>query len=210
MARILITSGPTREYLDPVRYVTNASSGRMGAALAAAALGRGHDVVIVTGPVHIAYPAAARVVPVVSTQEMLQASATEYESCDGLIAAAAPSDYRPRDVAAKKIAKTGQPLQLQLIETPDIVATLAKERRNEQWVVGFALETHDQYPRAVAKLAKKRCDLLVLNGPGAIDATTNQVDVLDTSGQIVESLAGDKPAVAEDIVRVIQSRLILR
>ncbi|MGM0486942.1 MAG: phosphopantothenoylcysteine decarboxylase [Planctomycetota bacterium] len=208
MARILITSGPTREYIDPVRYITNASSGRMGAALAAAALAWGDEAVIVSGPVHIAYPDAARVISVVSTQEMLQASAVEYESCDGLIAAAAPSDYRPQQLATKKISKTGQPLRLQLIETPDIVATLAKDKRNEQWVVGFALETNDQYPRAMAKLKKKRCDLLVLNGPRAIDATTNHVDILQANGRIVESLEGAKPAVAEGILRVIHSRLI--
>ncbi|MFW6169590.1 MAG: phosphopantothenoylcysteine decarboxylase [Planctomycetota bacterium] len=208
MARILITAGPTREYIDPVRYITNASSGRMGAALAAAALGRGHEPVIVSGPVHITYPAAARIVPVVSTQEMLEASAVEYETCDGLIAAAAPSDYRPHRVAARKMSKTGQPVQLQLIETPDIVATLAKDRRNGQWVVGFALETHDQFARAMAKLKKKHCDLLVLNDPRAIDAPTNQVDILEAGGQIVESLEGAKSVVAEGIFRVIQSRLI--
>ena len=128
MARILITSGPTRQYIDPVRYLTNASSGRMGKALAEAALALGHDVVIVSGPVEVDYPAAARVVPVVSTEEMLAAAAREFEHCDGLIGAAAPCDYRPVRVESHKIAKTGQPIDLHLVETDDVVATLGAER----------------------------------------------------------------------------------
>src|SRR5689334_15998371 len=114
LARILITSGPTRQYLDPVRYLTNASSGRMGAALAEAALASGHEVVIVSGPVDVAYPQAARVERVVSTEEMLVAARREFPSCDGLIGVAAPCDYRPVMVAASKIAKTGTPLELHL------------------------------------------------------------------------------------------------
>ena len=96
MARILITSGPTREYLDPVRYLSNASSGRMGAALAVAALAAGHEVVIVSGPVEVQYPEAAEVVPVVSTREMLDACREQFTRCDGLIATAAPCDYGRR------------------------------------------------------------------------------------------------------------------
>src|SRR3972149_1654011 len=100
MARILITSGPTRQYLDPVRYLTNASGGRMGKALAEAALALGHEVVVVTGPVEIDYPAQVHVVPVVSTEDMLAAASREFDRCDGLIGAAAPRDYRPGRAAA--------------------------------------------------------------------------------------------------------------
>ncbi len=106
MARILITSGPTREYLDPVRYLSNGSSGRMGCALAGAALADGHDVTIVSGPVSVVYPERARVVPVVTTEELLAACRVEFPKCDGLIAAAAPCDYRPENVASNKIRKT--------------------------------------------------------------------------------------------------------
>src|SRR5688572_22327692 len=119
MARILITSGPTRQYLDPVRYLTNASSGRMGAALATAALALGHSVTIISGPVEVAYPADAKVIGVLSTEEMLEASRTAFELCDGLIGAAAPCDYRPERVEPHKIAKTGEPLLLRLLETED-------------------------------------------------------------------------------------------
>src|SRR5687767_13948647 len=110
MARILITSGPTRQYLDPVRYLTNASSGRMGAALAESALAAGHEVIIVSGPVETAYPPAARVVPVVTTDDMMEACRREFPACDGLIGVAAPCDYKPRQVSEQKIAKTGEPL----------------------------------------------------------------------------------------------------
>ena len=128
MARILLTSGPTRQYLDPVRYLSNGSSGRMGKALAEAALEAGHEVVIVSGPVEVRYPQAARVLPVISTEEMLEACLSVFPECDGLIAAAAPCDYRPKVVASEKIRKTGGTLDVQFVETPDIVARLGRSQ----------------------------------------------------------------------------------
>ena len=207
MARILITSGPTRQYLDPVRYLTNASSGRMGRALAAAALAAGHQVTIVSGPVEVAYPDGARVIPVVSTEEMLAECRAVFPHCDGVIGVAAPCDYRPTKIAAGKIAKTGEPLLLQLIETPDVVATLGSEKQG-QWLVGFALETDDSRLRAVTKLEKKHCDLMVLNGPEAMNALTTRVELIDPSGAVVAALAGTKEEVAAGIFRAIQTRLI--
>lgn len=208
VARILITSGPTRQYLDPVRYLTNASSGRMGCALAEAALASGHHVVIVSGPVQIQYPARAEVVPVVSTEEMLEACRCLFANCDGMIGVAAPCDYRPVHVEKDKIHKTGQPLELHLIETPDVVATLGTEKTSQQWVVGFALETTDHRLRALAKAEKKSCDLMVLNGPEAMDALHTRVEVLDRRGAVVESFTGSKEEVACGIFHVIEKRLI--
>lgn len=208
MSHILITSGPTRQYLDPVRYLTNASSGRMGAALAEAALALGHEVTIVSGPVEIQYPAAARVVPVVSTESMLEICRQHFAQCDGLIGAAAPCDYRPVRVEENKIAKTGQPLLLELIETPDVVATLAAEKQPHQWVVGFALETEDHRFRALAKLERKSCDLIVLNGPEAINSAENRVEVIDRQGQIVGQLAGLKADVARGILEIVHQQLL--
>lgn len=211
MARILFTSGPTRQYLDPVRYLTNASSGRMGLALVEAALAGGHEAVVVSGPVEITYPAAARVIPVLTTDEMLAAARAEFPQCDGLIGVAAPCDYKPTKVEDHKIAKTGEPLTLQLIETPDIVATLGNECRQQsspQWVVGFALETDDRHFRAVTKLQKKSCDLIVLNGPEAMNALTNDVEILDRTGAVVAKFQGSKNDVARGIFGEIQSRLI--
>jgi phosphopantothenoylcysteine decarboxylase/phosphopantothenate--cysteine ligase len=209
LARILITSGPTRQFIDPVRYLTNASSGRMGKALAEAALALGHEVVIVSGPVEVEYPPSAIVVPVVSTEEMLTAAGREFETCDGLIGAAAPSDYRPMRVESHKIAKTGQPIDLHLIETDDVVATLGS-KKGRRWVVGFALETEDHRLRALAKLERKFCDLMVSNGPEAISSTDNQVEVITLGGEVIASIAGSKEDVATQILSIINERLINR
>jgi phosphopantothenoylcysteine decarboxylase / phosphopantothenate---cysteine ligase len=207
MSRILITSGPTREYLDPVRYLTNGSSGQMGAALAAAAIEAGHEALVVSGPVEVKYPAAAEVVKVASTEEMLAACRKIFPNCDGLIAAAAPCDYRPIAVAVQKIRKTGQPLHLELVETPDVLATLAAEKKL-QWLVAFALETDDQRRRALEKLARKNCDLVVLNGPQAIEAAETQVEILGRDGRVLGRFSGSKSEAARKIFAVIQQQLI--
>jgi len=206
MARILITSGPTRQYLDPVRYLTNASSGRMGQALADAALAGGHQVVIVSGPVEVEYPAAAEVMRVITTEEMLAACRGVFPDCDGAIGVAAPCDYRPEQVAPGKIAKTGQPLLLRLVETPDILAALGEEK-GRRWLVGFALETDDQHRRALEKLHKKQCDLIVLNDPSAMHAAETQVEIMDATGRVVAACSGSKASVAAKIVEVIGQRL---
>ena len=154
MSRILITSGPTRQYLDPVRYLSNASSGRMGAALAAAAVEAGHQVVVVSGPVAVPYPPGVELVPVVSTQEMLDACQKLFPGCDGVIAAAAPCDYQPAAVAPQKIHKSGSVLRLELVETPDVLASLA-DLKGRRWIAGFALETEEPRARAMQKLAQE-------------------------------------------------------
>ncbi len=209
LARILITSGPTRQFIDPVRYLTNASSGRMGRALAEAALALRHEVVIVSGPVEVEYPKAAAMVPVVSTEDMLAASAREFEKCDGLIGAAAPCDYRPMRVESHKIAKTGQPIDLHLVETDDVVATLGA-KKGQRWVVGFALETEDHRLRALAKLERKFCDLMISNGQQAIGSPDNQVEILTSAGDVLASIEGSKEDVATRILAIINDRLINR
>jgi phosphopantothenoylcysteine decarboxylase/phosphopantothenate--cysteine ligase len=207
MAHILITSGPTRQYLDPVRYLTNASSGRMGAALAEAALSAGHQVTVVSGPVEVAYPTGVEVTRVVSTEEMLAAALAVFPRCDGLIAVAAPCDYRPAAVSPHKIRKSGNGLRLELVETPDIVAALAAEK-TRQWLVAFALETEDRHLRAVRKLEAKSCDLIAVNGPAAIHAADTQVEILGKEGRVLASFSGPKHAVARDIFALIQRQLI--
>lgn len=179
----------------------------MGASLVEAALAVGHEVTVVSGPVEVTYPSAARVVPVVSTEEMLAACREKFENCDGLIGAAAPCDYRPVHVEPNKIVKTGQPLELHLIETDDIVATLGAEKGN-RWVVGFALETEDHRLRALAKLERKHCDLIVSNSVTAMHALDNEVEILDTSGTVLKKTAGTKRLVADEILAVIEMRLI--
>jgi phosphopantothenoylcysteine decarboxylase/phosphopantothenate--cysteine ligase len=179
----------------------------MGRALAEAALAMGHEVVVVSGPVEIEYPDKVTVVHIVSTEEMLAASAKEFETCDGLIGAAAPSDYRPVRVESHKIAKTGQPIDLRLIETDDVVATLGA-KKGGRWVVGFALETEDHRLRALAKLERKFCDLMISNGPQAISSLDNQVEVITPAGEVIASIEGSKNEVAARILEIIDERLI--
>jgi phosphopantothenoylcysteine decarboxylase/phosphopantothenate--cysteine ligase len=208
MARILITTGPTRQHLDPVRYLTNASSGRMGAALVHAAVEAGHEVIVVSGPVEMAYTERATVIGVTSTEEMLAECQRVFPTCQGLIGVAAPCDYRPIKVAEHKIHKSGEPLVLHLVETPDVVATLGAGKRPDQWLVGFALETEDERFRALVKMEKKSCDLMVLNGPQAIAATDTALEVLNRSGTLVASYEGTKEVVAQRLFALVEERLI--
>lgn len=180
----------------------------MGASLAKAALDLGHEVVIVSGPVVVDYPEGAEVISVLTTDEMLDAAVQEFAKCDGAIGAAAPCDYMPRVVHSQKISKTGGPLMVELIETADVVATLGQQKSEEQWVVGFALETEDQRFRATVKLEKKHCDLMVSNGPGAIDSNENHVELLDRSGQVIASIEGSKQHVAKRLLQEIEKQLI--
>ncbi len=182
----------------------------MGAALAAVATELGHDVVIVSGPVSVDYPAAAKLIRVVTTDEMLEAALREFDTCDGAIGAAAPCDYKPRFVNPQKLSKTGEPLALELIETEDVVASLGQVKRDHQWVVGFALETADRRFRATVKLERKHCDLIVSNGPQAIDSDHNEIELIDRHGNVVCHVAGDKRSVAARIVSEIDARLIQR
>jgi phosphopantothenoylcysteine decarboxylase/phosphopantothenate--cysteine ligase len=158
--------------------------------------------------VTVQYPSRAEVISVISTDEMLEACQLCFPSCEGLIGAAAPCDYQPVRIETHKIAKTGEPLMLHLVETADVVATLGADKRSDQWVVGFALETDDQRFRAITKLEKKSCDLIVLNGPEAMNSHTNSVEVLDRTGQVVKAIQGSKDEVGRGILRVIQQQLI--
>ncbi|MEE2826386.1 MAG: phosphopantothenoylcysteine decarboxylase [Planctomycetota bacterium] len=208
MARILITSGPTRQYIDPVRYLSNASSGQMGYCLAEAALQQGHEVVVVSGPVQLTYPEGCEVIEIMSTEDLLRVCREVFPRCDGLIGAAAPCDYQPVEVADHKIRKTGDSLVIKLVETPDVVATLGSEKKKGQWTVGFALETDDARFRAITKLEKKSCDLVVLNGVAALDSADNEVEIIAPGGQVLQAIAGSKPQVATAILNLINQELI--
>ena len=181
----------------------------MGRSLAEAAIQAGHTVTIVSGPVHIDYPSEARVVRVVSTEEMLAAAEELFVEADGLIGVAAPCDYRPERVEDHKIKKNRGPLILHLIETPDIVATLGANK-GDRWVVGFALETDDHRFRAITKLERKNCDLIVLNEPAAMDSQKNNIHMLNGNGDVVLSTSGHKKNIAAEIFQVIESELISR
>ena len=203
--RILLTAGPTREYLDDVRYLSNASSGRMGYALAAEAVIRGHKVVLVSGPVELAPPKGCDVRFVQTTEEMRIACEQAFPACDGVIAAAAVCDYKPSQRVAGKMSKTGEPLTIELIETDDVLAGLGREK-NGRWIVGFALEATNSRENALQKLRAKNCDVVVLNGPSAIGSATNSVELIDDSGQPIESWNGSKEAVAHELLNWIERR----
>ena len=180
----------------------------MGAALAKASLQRGHEVTIVTGPVAVEYPAGAKVIPVTTTPEMLEATRHAFASADGLIGAAAPCDYMPEHVEPNKLHKTGNGLTLNLRETPDIIATLAASKQPSQWVVAFALETEDVRFRAIVKMSKKACDMIVSNSAQAMNSEENSVEVILSGGNILDQLYGSKDLVAEGILRLIEKHLI--
>jgi phosphopantothenoylcysteine decarboxylase / phosphopantothenate---cysteine ligase len=180
--RVLVTAGPTREAIDPVRFLSNHSSGRMGAALAAAAWRRGAEVTLVAGPLAVAVPVGVRHVQVESTSEMQSAVERELPTSDVLVMAAAPADYRPADVSTSKLKKTGAARSIALTENSDILASTRSARRQGAVVVGFALETDDVVANARRKLDAKALDLIVLNDakePGAGFAVdTNRVTIL--------------------------------
>lgn len=205
--RILITAGPTREYIDDVRYLSNASSGQMGYALAAAAVSAGHHVVLVSGPTLLSPPAGCEFHNVETTAEMLAACETAWPDCDGVIAAAAVCDYRPAQRIQGKIGKTGNGLTLDLIETPDILATLGATR-GTRWNVGFALEAQDAHARAIKKLQRKQCDAIVLNSPTAIGAANNSVELLLPNGNTAAKWSGPKSEIAKSLIAWIEANLV--
>ena len=211
MPRILITAGPTREFWDPVRYLSNASSGKMGAALAKAALNAGFEVTLVSGPVTCKYPEAAEVIRVTTTDEMLHACLRVFPDCVGAIGAAAPCDFRPRTMSAEKIKKNGaSPMTLELIPTTDICAELGKIKRHDQWLVPFALETVENgKSHALDKLRRKNGDMIILNGPQAIMDDQAEVEILNTTGATLATVSGSKESVAIQIMNLIVRKDII-
>jgi phosphopantothenoylcysteine decarboxylase / phosphopantothenate---cysteine ligase len=199
MARFLITAGPTREYLDGVRFLSNASSGRMGMALAEAILEAGHTVDLVVGPVEVAVPAGCEVVRVETTRQMYDATLARLEYADIVIAAAAVCDFRPAVLREGKLKKTGERLLLELVETEDILAEVCR-RKEHRFVLGFALEAADGPAHARRKLRDKGCDAIVLNGPSAIGVDATSISLLTADGAGEWSLTGSKREVARRIV----------
>lgn len=186
--RVMVTAGPSREALDPVRYISNRSSGKMGYAIAQAAQKRGAEVTLLSGPVAIEAPQGVKFVPFTTTQEMLDRASELAQEQDLLIQAAAPADYRAKEVAPQKIKKQGgEPMTFTLVENPDVAATLGKAKRSGQVFVGFAAETNDVLAHARDKLARKNLDMIVANDvtrPGAgFDVDTNIVTLITKEGQ---------------------------
>lgn len=171
--RVLVTSGPTREFLDPVRFLTNASSGRLGFAIAAEARRRGAAVTVVTGPVSLPPPPGVRVVRVTTALEMLEAALPAARGAHAVVAAAAVGDWRCKAVSRSKIKRGRGPLRLTLVPNPDIIKEISRRARRAPRppaLVGFALETGRAEARARGKLAAKDLDLVVANGPETLSS----------------------------------------
>jgi phosphopantothenoylcysteine decarboxylase/phosphopantothenate--cysteine ligase len=190
--RVLITSGGNREPIDPVRFIGNRSSGKMGRAIALEALARGAHVTAVVAPSEVPMPYGVDVIPVETAAEMAKAVIPLARKSDIIIGAAAVADYRVEQTGAEKLKRKGQPLTLALVENPDILATIGAAKRKGQFLAGFAAETHDLLENAAAKLAKKKLDLIVANQVAAPDsgfgADTLKAAFL-TPGGHVENLA---------------------
>ena len=184
--RIVVTAGPTREVVDPVRYLSNHSSGKMGYAVAAAAWRRGAEVVLISGPSDLSPPPGACVVQVETTEQMRDAVARELPNADALVMAAAPADFRAAEPASTKIKKASRPESIALAETVDILGSTKTARRKGMVTVGFALETNDLLANGRAKLAAKDLDLLVANDATEAGAgfgvDTNRVTILSRAG----------------------------
>lgn len=209
--RVMVTAGPSREALDPVRYISNRSSGKMGYAIAQAAQKRGAEVTLLSGPVAIEAPQGVKLVPFTTTQELLDRASELAQEQDLLIQAAAPADYRAKEIAPQKIKKQGgEPMTFTLVENPDVAATLGKAKRNGQVFVGFAAETNDVLAHARDKLARKNLDMIVANDvtrPGAgFDVDTNIVTLITKDGQEALPMMSK----AEVAQRILDRALALR
>jgi phosphopantothenoylcysteine decarboxylase/phosphopantothenate--cysteine ligase len=207
--RVVVTAGPTREHLDPVRVITNPSSGRMGYALAEAARARGADVVLVSGPTELTPPDGLATKRVETTEDMQRALEALVPSADALIMSAAPADYRPKHAAPKKRPRGNGAYTVELEATPDILTSL--KRRKGMVVVGFALETGNGLANARTKMQNKALDFVILNDatePGAgFEVPTNRVTILGPGGKQVDLPLLPKRDVAERILDVVEEAL---
>ncbi|GED70403.1 putative coenzyme A biosynthesis bifunctional protein CoaBC [Brevibacillus reuszeri] len=210
---VLVTAGPTREKIDPIRYITNHASGKMGYAIAEAARDRGAMVTLVSGPTTLEQPAGVKFVPVESVQEMFDAVMENLPESDIVIKSAAVSDYRPKTVQEHKMKKGDGPLVLELDKAPDILKTVG-ERKTKQFVVGFAAETQDVIKHAQAKIERKNLDMIVANnvlteGAG-MGSDTNVVTLLTRFGEQLALDKLSKRAVAEKILDAVLLKLSQR
>ncbi len=205
--RILITAGGTREYIDPVRFISNASSGRMGYALARAALKAGHKVTLITTPTAQKPLDAVKLVNVETAAQMFEAVKKHFSRCDCLIMAAAVADYTPAHPARTKIRKTGEPLTVKLKSTTDILKWAGKNKKKDQIVVGFALEDNNVREWAEKKLKEKKLDMIVANTCAAIGAEKSTVQIKTPGGEWLKFPRASKAVIAGKIISMAESLL---
>ena len=202
--RFVVTAGPTREAIDPVRFISNRSSGKMGYAIAEAALAKKHEVTLISGPASIAPPRGAKNVSLVTSDELHDAVHRAVRDCDVLVMCAAVSDYKPATVSARKLKKRKAAFTLKLIPTRDILVSLPKRRR--YLVVGFAAETHDLESNAKKKLRAKNCDAIVANDVSGsetgMESDENEVTIFFRDGERQKISRASKKKIARELVKI--------
>lgn len=204
--RIVVTAGPTREPIDPVRFISNRSSGKMGYAIAEAALETGHEVTLISGPCALRAPRGARLLNILTSDELFDAVHKATLECDVLVMCAAVSDYKPVRAAKEKMEKQREPFALQLMPTRDILASLPRENRS-YFVVGFAAETHDLAESAQRKLIAKNCDMIVANDVSRTDSgmesDQNEVTIFFRDAESKTISRAPKKIIAREIMKII-------
>jgi phosphopantothenoylcysteine decarboxylase/phosphopantothenate--cysteine ligase len=205
--RFLITAGPTREAIDPVRYLSNRSSGKMGYAMAAAAIEAGHKVVLISGPVSLNAPASAQLKSIQTSDELYDAVHRQLSDCDVLVMCAAVADYKPATISAQKIKKGDEPFSLALTPTRDILRSLPQDR--QFLVVGFAAETNDVEANAQKKLREKNCDIVVANDVSdpnsGMEADQNEVTIFIRGGEKKKIPRAPKKILARELIKIFEN-----
>lgn len=201
--KIIVTAGGTREHIDPVRYISNASSGHMGYATARAAIERGHEVTLITAPVSLAPPAGCKIVNVVSAQQMFEAVKKEFGDCDCLIMAAAVADYTPAKPSSYKLKKSSKDLTIHLKPTVDII-NWAGKNKTMQIVVGFALEDTDILERALEKKLRKEIDIIAANSVEAIAEKVSTLHINTGGDEWYSFTQADKSQTAQALIEIIE------
>ena len=200
--KFLITAGPTREPIDPVRYLSNRSSGKMGYAIAEAALEAGHKVILISGPVNLNPPRGAQFIVVTTSDEMFDAVHRECDGCHACVLCAAVADYKPANVSAHKIKKGNEPFSLELVPTRDILASLGNQDR-KFLLVGFAAETNNLEEYAQKKLREKKCDLIVANDLLlGMESDQNEVIVFFQNGEQKKFSRESKKIIGRELVKI--------
>ena len=203
----LITAGPTREAVDPVRYISNRSSGKMGYAIAEAALNAGHDVILISGPVNLAPPRNAKFVSVSTSDEMFDAVHQHADSSDICVLCAAVADYKPAEVSPIKIKKRAAGISLELIPTRDILQSLGQRQNRKFLLVGFAAETDHLEANAREKLRKKNCDIIVANDTRVgMESEENELLILFRDGEMKKISHASKKILARELVKIFKIR----
>jgi phosphopantothenoylcysteine decarboxylase/phosphopantothenate--cysteine ligase len=207
--RFLVTAGPTREPIDPVRYISNRSSGKMGYAIAEAALAEGNDVTLVSGPVNLEAPRDAKLISVSTSDEMFEAVHRYADKCEICVLCAAVADYKPANVSSTKIKKRDAKFSLELVPTRDILNSLGHQRDRQFVLVGFAAETDHVEENATQKLRAKNCDIMVANDVSGtnsgMESDENEVTILFRNGERERISPAPKKNIALELVKIFSN-----